>query len=96
MKKSLLILVITLCLINLTNAYYGSYSSFSFSDLLNSIDSSTMLLGAVFVLSFLFANWSLSKFFKGNRAFAGIAAFVVSLFITWGVNRTGLDFEGFF
>lgn len=97
MKKSLIILsIITLVLINFISAYYGSYRSFSLSDLLNSIDASTMLLGAIFIVSFAFINYGLSRFFKDNKATAGIAAFVVSLLITYGINRTGLDFEGFF
>lgn len=82
-------------------AYYGSYTRFSISDLLNEIDSETMILGAIFVVSFALLNFSLSKFFKDkdgepNKRIAGIIAFVISLFITWGINKTGIDFEGFF
>ncbi len=96
-KKSLLLTsFITLLLINFVSAYYGSYSSFSLSNLLDSIDSSTMILGAVFIISFAFLNFALSKFFKEQKAIAGVVAFVISLLIVWGINRTGFDFEGLF
>ena len=94
MKKSLVIPVITLSLINFASAYYGSY--FSFSDLLNSIDPSTMILGAVFIISFAFINFALVRVFKDNKASAGIVAFVVSLLIIYGINKSGFDIEELF
>jgi len=96
MKKRNLLLtfVIGLFLINLTSAYYGGSS---LSDLLDQIDSSTIFLGAIFIIAFAFINYSLSKvLFKDNKATAGVVAFAVSVLITYGINRTGLDFEGFF
>ena len=96
MKKSLVIPIITLSLINFASAYYGSYSSFSLSDLLNSIDSSTMILGAVFIISFALVNFALVRAFRDNKATAGIVSFAVSLLITYEINRRGFDFEGLF
>ena len=96
MKKSLLILVMTLCLINFASAYYGSYGSFSLGDLLDSIDSSTMILGAVFIISFAVLNFALSRAFRDNRATAGVVAFVISLLITYGINKTGFNIEELF
>ncbi len=102
MKKSLIISsIITLTLINFVSAYYGSYSSFSLSNLLNEIDSSTMILGAVFIISFALINFALSKFFKDkhgepNRVIAGIVSFVISLWMTWEINKRGFDIERLF
>ena len=96
MKRGFAFLGITLFLISFASAYYGSYSSFSLSDLLNEIDSATMILGAVFIISFAVVNFALAKAFRGNKATAGIIAFVVSLLITYGINKTGFDFEGLF
>ena len=100
MKKSLLILIITLCLINFASAYYGSYGSFSLSDLLDSIDSSTMLLGAVFIISFFFINLSLSRIFRAKsgepQKGIWIPALIAALLITYGVNKTGFNIEELF
>ncbi len=94
--KLLFSFTIGLFLISFVSAYYGSYGSFSLSDLLDSIDSSTMILGAVFIISFALVNFALVRVFRDNKATAGIVAFVVSLLITYGINRTGFDFEGLF
>jgi len=92
--KLLLISILGLCLINLVSAY-------SLGDLLGDIESSTMILGAIFIVSFALLNFALSRFFKDkygepNRVTAGIVAFVISLLITWGINKTGFDIEGLF
>jgi len=95
-KRSLLLtfLVIGLFLINFASAYYGGSS---LSDLLNQMDSSTIFLGAIFIIAFAFINYSLSKaVFRDNKTTAGIVAFCVSFLITYGINRTGFDFEGLF
>jgi hypothetical protein len=99
-KKSLLIFILGLMSINFVSAYYNSYS-FSLGDFFDSIDSSTMILGSIFLISFVLINFSLSRVFKdqyGNtdKAISGIIAFIGSLLITWGINRTGFDYEGLF
>lgn len=102
MKRNLLLgLILGIMLIGFVSAYYGYYGRFSFSDLLDEIDSSTMLLGAVFIISFALLNFSLSKFFKDrygepNKPIVGVVSFVVSLFITWGINKSDFDIESIF
>ena len=86
--------IFLMTMINFVSAQF--YGGFSLSDILNSIDSSTMILGIIFIVAFALLNFSLSKFFHDNKAIAGIIAFAISLGITWVVNRTGLNFEGFF
>jgi len=99
-KKSFLIfsgIFLVLLLINLTSAYYYGYGYGALSDFLNSIDASTMVLVSVFIISFVLLHFSLSHVFKReNKASAGILSFVLSLLITYGINRSGFNFEGFF
>jgi hypothetical protein len=85
--------------INFASAQYGSY--FSFSDFLNSLDSSNVILIGVFLVSFAVINMILLKFFKDERGVpnnkvAGVVAFVFSMFIIYGLNRTNLSFENMF
>ena len=73
------------------------YGGFSLRDIFSSIDSSTVILGVVFIVAFAFVNQALIRtVFKDNAAIAGVIAFSISFGIAWAVNRTGLDFEGFF
>jgi len=74
-------------------AYYGNLT---FSDILSSIDPQTMFLVTVFLVSFALLYFSLNRVFKNNSAVAGVVAFSISLFITYGANRSGFDFEGVF
>ena len=90
--KILLTLFIGLFLLNFTSAYY----SYSLSDILNQIDASTVFLGAVFIIAFALINQGLSKTFKDNKAAGGIIAFAASFMITYGINRSGFDFENIF
>ena len=93
-KGKLFIWILSLFFIN-------SVSAYSLSDLLGSIESSTILLIAVFTISFALLNFALSKFFKDkygepNKAIVGIVAFVISFLIAYGINKTGFDIEGLF
>ena len=81
-------------LMNFASAAY--YANYSLSYLLNQLDASTIFLGAVFIIAFAFINFSLSKVFRGNKATSGIVAFALALLITYGINRSGFDFEGLF
>ncbi|MAG78788.1 hypothetical protein CMI40_00225, partial [Candidatus Pacearchaeota archaeon] len=70
-------------------------------NLLDSIDSSTIVLGSIFLISFALLNFSLSRVFKDqygtpNKAMSGIIAFLVSLLMIYGINKTGFDYEGLF
>ena len=87
--------VFLVAMINLVSAQF--YGGFSISDILSSIDQSTMILGVIFVVSLAFINQALIRtIFRDNAAIAGIIAFAISLLIIYGINLTGLDFEGFF
>ena len=87
--------VFLVAMINLVSAQF--YGGFSLSDILSSIDQSTMILGVIFVVSLAFINQALIRtIFRDNAAIAGIIAFAISLLIIYGINLTGLDFEGFF
>ena len=93
-KRISLSFILGLMLIKSVSAQY--FGTFSLSNFLYSIEPSTMILLAIFILSFLFVNWSLLKFFRENKIFAGVGAFVVASLITYGINRTGFDFAGIF
>jgi len=93
MQKKNLVFFITagilfLSVINLASAYGDSLGDF-----LNTIESSTISLLVIFIVCFALLNFSLTKFFKKERAIAGIIAFSISLLITYGVNRSDLEFE---
>lgn len=97
MKKNNLplILFVFLTLTNFASAQsYGG--RFSLSDLLFSVDSSTMILGIIFVASFILINISLTRVFKDNKTAAGSLSLLISLGIVWGINLTGLNYEEFF
>jgi hypothetical protein len=67
----------------------------NFSDLLNSIDQTTLILYAVFILSFTILFFSLNHIFKNDKTTSGIISAVISLLIVYGVNKSGLDIQGF-
>jgi len=95
MKRGKLILlsfIVGIFLLNFASAYY----SYSLSDILNQIDASTVFLGAIFIIAFALINQGLSKTFKDNKAAGGIIAFAASFMITYGINRSGFDFENIF
>jgi len=101
-RNLLLAFVLGLFLISFVSAsfHYG-YNNFSLSNLLYNLDSSTMILGAIFIIVFAFANFSLSKFFKNKdgepiKGTAGIVSFVIAFLAIYGINRYGIDYEGFF
>ncbi|MFH1787403.1 MAG: hypothetical protein ABH811_01280 [archaeon] len=101
MKRSVLIFSIILLSLSFASAYYGSYNNFSLSDLLDQIDSPTMILGAIFIIAFILINYALSRVFKDKNGepdtkIAGVLALVLSLFLTWGINKSGYDFENIF
>jgi hypothetical protein len=67
----------------------------TFGDLLNQIDQTTLLLYAVFIISFSLLFFALSKFFKESRAIAGLISAAIALLLTYAVNKSGLDIQGF-
>jgi len=76
-------------------AYYG-YGGISLGDLLYSIDESTIVLGAIFMISFAIVFFSTSNFFKENRALAATVAFGVSLLVIYAINKSGFGYIGLF
>ena len=94
LSLSFISVILGVFLINFVSAQF--YGEFGLSNILNSIDPSTMILGLVFIISFALLNYSLSKVFRDNKAIGGVLAFAVSIGIIYWINRTGLDFEGFF
>lgn len=66
-----------------------------FEWILYRIDPQTVFLVIVFLLSFILINISLSRVLHDNKAAAGIAAFLVSLGITYGIWNYDLDITGF-
>lgn len=84
--------LLSLLFLNFASAqYYGS-----FGNILNSVDESTIVLGLIFVIAFAVINFSLEKFFKGNKGVSGVVSMAVSLLIVYGINRSGFDYSGLF
>jgi len=81
--------------INFVSAAFH-YGGYSLSDLLNTFDSSTVILTSIFIIAFVLIFWPLSKFFKENALIAGIISFAISFLIIFEINRRGYDFAGFF
>ncbi|MEK6827367.1 MAG: hypothetical protein AABX99_02675 [Nanoarchaeota archaeon] len=66
------------------------------SDLLNSVDPSSLIIYAVFLISFTLLFFSLNRVFKDNRTTSGIISAAIALLITYAVNKSGFDISGFF
>jgi len=64
-------------------------------DLLNQIDQTTLILYVVFIVSFSILFFALGKFFKDNKTIAGLISAGIALLITYAVNKTGWDIQGF-
>jgi hypothetical protein len=97
MKKSAIIifLLIFLSASAVTAQYYGN--SLSLGELLSRIDSSTLILGSLFIIFFALIYFSLSKtIFSKEPALGGVIAFALSMLIIYGINKSDYDIEGFF
>ncbi|MCH8945959.1 MAG: hypothetical protein IIA85_03485 [Nanoarchaeota archaeon] len=91
---SFLLILFGINFIGLVSAQF--YRGLSLSDLLNSFDSSTVILTSIFLIAFILIFWPLSKFFRENALLAGIISFAMSFLLIFEINRRGLDFAGFF
>jgi hypothetical protein len=94
MKKRhyLTLLITTLFIINVVSA-----EQFSIAVIFNSIDSSTMVLGSIFIIMLVLLNSAFSKIFRHktgepNKVAAGVLSFTFSLGITYGIYKT-IDYE---
>jgi hypothetical protein len=90
MKRGMLATFILLASISFVSAQN------SISDLLNQIDQSTVVLYAVFLVSFAILFFSLNRVFKDNRSIAGLISAIIAFLLTYFVNKSGLDIQGFF
>ena len=89
MKKRNVLLTSSLSilfLISFVSAQLYSSGGFSLSDLLSSIDPSTVILSIVFMISFAVIFFSTSKMFKDNRAISTIVSLGIALLIVYGIN----------
>jgi len=91
---SSLLILFGINFIGLVSAQF--YRGYSLSDLLNTFDSSTVILTSIFLIAFILIFWPLSKFFRENALLAGIISFAMSFLLIFEINRRGLDFAGFF
>src|SRR4030042_3492061 len=89
MKKGVLIVLMMITMLNFVSAQ-------GLSDLLDEIDQTTVILYAVFIISFSLLFFSLSKAFKGNKSTAGIISGILAFLLTYWVNKSEIDIEGFF
>ncbi len=87
MKGGLLAIFIFLSAISFVSAQ-------ELSDLLSSIDESTVVFFAIFLVSFAVLFFSLNKIFKNNKSIAGIIAVVISFLLVYWVNKSGFDAQG--
>ncbi|MEK6945254.1 MAG: hypothetical protein AABW63_00490 [Nanoarchaeota archaeon] len=78
---------------------------FNLSDMLNNIDSSTIVLGAIFIICFALLFFIFSKVFsrkdrygmvEPNTNIATVISLCISLLIVYGLNKTGIDFSDTF
>ena len=95
-KGGVIIGIFLLAFTGLVSAY-GSYN-FSLGEFLDNVDQSTLILGCLFLIFFVFCFFALSKFFKDKngepiKALAAVVSFSISLLAIYGINKTGLDFE---
>lgn len=91
----LLVFILALFSINFVTASFH-YGGYSLSDLLNTFDSSTVILLSIFAIAFILIFWPLSKFFRESPLLAGIISFAISFLLIFEINRRGYNFAGFF
>jgi hypothetical protein len=90
MKKEALLFFVSIIAIGFVSSQNG------LSDLLNQIDQSMVILFSIFIISFSLLFFALNKFFKKNGSIAGVISVAISFLITYGVNKSGFDFNNFF
>lgn len=99
MKKEVFGIVIGISLLSFVSAY-GSYS-FSLGNFFNTVDSSTMILGTLFIIFFALINFALANFFRSRNAnqngfLSAVISFSASLLIVYSLHRSNLNIESFF
>lgn len=95
-RAGLLSIFLGVFLISFVRAYSGD---FSLSEFLNSIDPSTMTLGAIFIIIFALVNFALSRALFRNpetKAIGGIVSLAVSVLVVYWLNKSDFSYENFF
>ena len=88
MKKSLIPLIFMLTI--------GIVNALTLDDILDKIDPSLIIFSAIFVISFLIFQLSLSKIFKEQKSTGTIISAVLAFLIIFGINRLDWDIQNFF
>jgi len=99
MKRGILLIALAIVSISFISAY-GSYG-FSIGDFLDSIDSSTLVLGALFIIFFGVLHFIFSRFFKKhdntpNTAISATVSFAASVLMIYGIHKMDINIEDFF
>ncbi len=98
-KRVLIIFLLGVFLISFVSAQFDG-SLDSFGDLLDTIPSSTMILGALFIIFFavtffIFSKVFTNKYKEPNKGVASVVSLAASLLMVYGINKMEFDFEGF-
>lgn len=102
-KKSKVVLALILGIISISfvsAAYYGG--RFSFSDVFDLIEPTSMFLMAMFIITFIILFFALSRFFKDRRtgkpniAIAAGIALTAATLITYWVNKSNFNLQQIF
>jgi hypothetical protein len=94
MKRGILIFalfsILIIQIINLASA------QFFIDQLLNTLDTRTVIFFALFLIFFTLINFSLLRVFRGNKAVSATIALAVSFLIVYGIFRSGYSIEDIF
>jgi hypothetical protein len=93
MKKDMLGVFILMSALVLSISFT---SAAGITDILNSIDESTLMFFSIFIISFSFLFFALNKFFKDKPAFAGVIASVLAFLIVYWISRSEFNVSDFF
>jgi hypothetical protein len=83
--KKLISLVMFLFMLSFVSSAEG------LGDILRTLDSSLVILIALFLISFSISFFSLNKVFKDNQSIAGILSGVISFLVVYGINKMQID-----
>lgn len=89
MKRGMLFIFILIAIMGFANAQ-------GLGELLAGIDQPTVIIFAVFMVSFCIFFFALNKVLKGNTAIVGIISVVISFLIAYWINKSELDIESIF
>lgn len=74
----------------------GFASAAELSELLAEVDSSLVVLIALFLISFSLSFFALHKIFKEDKTIPGVISVVLAFLVVYGVNKIGFDTQDFF